>query len=317
MSLQGKSFISVEPISNANIESIFARAQLFKEEFARSRNIEHIVHGRGRENKVIAMVFSEPSTRTRMSFQMAAHRLGIRPISLDNMAMSSISKGETFADTLRNISAMQPDMMVVRYGGDPDADMVIQDLPFPVINGGIGAMEHPTQALLDAFTIREFRGKVEGEKVLIVGDVLHSRVANSNLVLLRKLGAEIGYCAPKEYTPKADRWKEVRHFADLKEGMGWASVVMGLRIQKERHTPGQGIGLTIAEYREKYRVGGDHLKSFKSDGILLHPGPVIRGVEFSDFVLKDPRCKVLDQVTNGVFIRAALLSMIMGFEVHK
>jgi aspartate carbamoyltransferase catalytic subunit len=317
MSLQGKSFISCEPISNADIETIFSRAQLFKDEFTKTGRFDQIVHGLGREQKVIAMVFSEPSTRTRMSFQMASYRLGLRPVSMDNMAVSSISKGETFEDTVRNIAAMQPDALVVRYGVDHGTDAAIQQLPFPVINGGIGTMEHPTQALLDAFTIREFRGRVQGEKVLIVGDVLHSRVANSNLVLLNKLGAEIGFCAPEEFEPRAEPWQKVKHFSDLKEGISWATVIMGLRIQKERHSSQQGIGMNIAEYREKFRIGGDQLKSFRSDGILLHPGPVIRGVEFSDHVLKDPRCKVLDQVTNGVFVRAALLSMILGLEVRK
>ncbi|MGE3387894.1 MAG: aspartate carbamoyltransferase, partial [Bdellovibrionales bacterium] len=232
-----------------------------------------------------------------------------------NLTVSSISKGETFEDTLRNVAAMQPDLMVVRYGQDHGADQVIGKLPFPVVNGGIGALEHPTQALLDAFTIREFLGQVKGQKVLIVGDVLHSRVANSNLVLLRKMGAELAYCAPKEFVPSNPGWQPIRSFADLNEGMAWATVVMGLRIQKERHMPVQGIGLSIAEYREKYRVGMDQLKNFK--GILLHPGPVIRGIEFSDAVLSDPRCKVLDQVTNGVYVRAALLSMILGLEVHS
>lgn len=317
MSLHGKSFISSENLSGADIESIFDRARTFKEEFKRAGHIDHLIHGQAREQKVIGMVFSEPSTRTRLSFQMASYRLGMRPVSLDNMTVSSISKGETFADTVRNIAAMMPDILVVRYGVDHETDEVINGLPFPVINGGIGAQEHPTQALLDAFTIREFHGKVEGEKVLMVGDVLHSRVANSNLVLLKKMGAEIGYCSPDEFAPNAERWRTAKKFADLKEAMSWATVVMGLRIQKERHNPHQGIGLNIAEYRERYRIGGDQLKHFSSNGILMHPGPVIRGIEFSDHVLKDSRCKVLEQVTNGVFVRAALMSLLLGFEVRK
>jgi aspartate carbamoyltransferase catalytic subunit len=317
MSLQGKSFISSESLSGSDIESIFDRAQLFKEEFKRSGHIDHLIHGQAREQRIVGMVFSEPSTRTRLSFQMACYRLCMRPVSLDNMAVSSISKGETFADTVRNIAAMMPDLLVVRYGVDHETDAVIQNLPFPVINGGIGAQEHPTQALLDAYTIREFRGKVEGEKVLVVGDVLHSRVANSNLVLLKKMGAEIGYCSPDELAPNAERWQQTKKFSDLNEAMGWATVVMGLRIQKERHNQPGGIGLSIAEYRERYRIGGDQLKHFNPQGILLHPGPVIRGIEFSDHVLADSRCKVLDQVANGVFVRAALMSLILGFEVRK
>ncbi|MBX7232620.1 MAG: aspartate carbamoyltransferase catalytic subunit [Bdellovibrionales bacterium] len=315
MPLLKKSFISSEQLNDADIAQIFDRAKSFKAEFTKKRRIDHLVKSEGISQKVIAMVFSEPSTRTRLSFQMASFRLGLRPVILDNLAASSISKGETFEDTLRNIAAMQPDALVVRYGVDHAADKMLTELPFPVINGGIGAMEHPTQALLDALTIEEFRGKVKGEKVLLVGDVLHSRVANSNLVLLSKMGAEIAYCAPEAFSPSDKKWKPVKHFTELNEAMKWATVVMGLRIQKERHSPHQGIGLSIAEYREKYRIGSDQLKHFIDDGILLHPGPVIRGIEFSDHVLSDPRCKVLEQVTNGVFLRAALLSLILGFEV--
>jgi aspartate carbamoyltransferase catalytic subunit len=316
MSIRDKSFLSSETLSDQDIAELFSYAELFKKEFKSKRRIDHLL-GQNQSKKVMAMVFSEPSTRTRLSFQTAAFRLGLLPMTLDNLTVSSISKGETFEDTLRNVAAMQPDVMVVRYGTDLGADAVIQQLSFPVVNGGIGAKEHPTQALLDAFTIREFRGQVKGEKVLIVGDVLHSRVANSNLVLLRKMGAEIAYCAPKEFVPHDERWKPIKSFADLNEGMAWATVVMGLRVQKERHAPSGGIGLSIAEYREKYRVGTAQLKHLTERGVLLHPGPVIRGIEFSDATLNDPRCKVLDQVTNGVFVRAALLSMILGLEVRQ
>lgn len=317
MSLFGRSFTSSENLSDQLIEQIFSRAQLFKNEFTSKGRIDHLMPAAQPAQKVLAMVFSEPSTRTRLSFLMAAHRLGLRSITLDNLAVSSVSKGETFEDTIRNVAAMQPDVLVVRYGSDHAADKTISSLSFPVVNGGVGAAEHPTQALLDAFTIREFRGQVKGEKVLIVGDVLHSRVANSNLILLNKMGAEIAYCAPKEFVPHDPRWQPIRSFDNINEGMAWATVVMGLRVQKERHLPAQGIGLSIAEYREKYRVGTEQLRHLPSFGILLHPGPVIRGIEFSDAALNDPRCKVLDQVTNGVFVRASLLSLILGFEVQR
>lgn len=317
MSFLGKSFLSSEQLTTADVEALFSRTQMFKDEFKNKGRIDHLFDSNAVTGLVLTMVFSEPSTRTRLSFQTASYRLGLNPITLDRMSTSSISKGETFEDTLRNVGAMCPDVLVVRYGVDAGADEVIQGFKFPVINGGIGAKEHPTQALLDAFTIRENRGQIKGEKMLIVGDVLHSRVANSNLVLLKKLGAEVGYCAPEEFAPDDERWRDARHFKDLKDGISWATAVMGLRIQKERHLDQENIGLSIAEYREKYRIGGNQLKNLLSDGILLHPGPVIRGVEFSDKVLKDPRCKVLDQVTNGVFVRAALLSMILGIEVHK
>ncbi|NJM10249.1 MAG: hypothetical protein HC883_05150 [Bdellovibrionaceae bacterium] len=192
MSLIGESFLSSEQLTEKDIDQIFSRATLFKTEFEKKKRIDHLIKSEGLGHKVLALVFSEPSTRTRMSFQVAGARLGMRSVALDNPSIASLSKGETLEDTFRNIAAMMPDLMVVRYNTNHDADAVIRDLPCPVINGGIGTIEHPTQALLDAMTIHEFRGKVKGEKVLIVGDVLHSRVANSNLLLLRRMGAESG-----------------------------------------------------------------------------------------------------------------------------
>jgi aspartate carbamoyltransferase catalytic subunit len=315
MSIVGESFLSSEQLSERDIDQIFSRAALFKKEFQARKRFDHLLSGLDDlHQKVVALVFAEPSTRTRMSFQMAAGRLGMRSLSLDNPQVASLSKGETLEDTFRNIAAMMPDLLVVRYNTNIDADAVIRELPCPVINGGIGASEHPTQALLDAFTIFENRGKVKGENVLIVGDVLHSRVANSNLMLLKRLGAEIAYCAPAEFVPQNDGWKDIRSFANLNEGVEWATAIMGLRVQKERHQL-TSIGLSMAEYRERYRIGGDQLKHFRPDGVLLHPGPVIKGIEFSAFVLNDKRCKVLDQVTNGVFIRASLMSLMLGLEV--
>lgn len=310
----GESFLSSDQITEKDIDQIFSRAALFKETFEKRKRIDHLLKTDGLNHKVVALVFSEPSTRTRMSFQVAAARLGMRSVALDNPQNASISKGETLEDTFRNIAAMMPDLMVVRYNTNLDADAAIKDLPCPVISGGIGTSEHPTQALLDAFTIKEFRGKIKGEKVLIVGDVKHSRVANSNLTLLRRLGAEIAYCAPEHFEPDNEIWKGVQSIPNLNEAMKWATVVMGLRVQKERHQ-GTNISVSMAEYRERFRIGGDVLSHFASDGILLHPGPVIRGVEFSAFVLNDKRCKVLDQVTNGVFVRASLMSLMLGLEV--
>lgn len=317
MSIVGESFLSSEQLSEKDIEQIFSRAALFKKEFVKHKRFDHLVsHNEGLNQKMVAMVFSEPSTRTRMSFQMAAARMGIRTMSLDNPQVASLSKGETLEDTFRNIAAMMPDLMVVRYNTNLDADAVVKELPCPVINGGIGAYEHPTQALLDAFTIQEFRGQLKGEKLLIVGDVLHSRVANSNMVLLRRLGVEVAYCAPSEFAPKSEAWQGVRGFQNLNEAMEWATVVMGLRVQKERHAS-SSIGFSMAEYRERFRIGGDQLKHLRADGILMHPGPVIRGIELSAFVLNDKRCKVLDQVTNGVFVRASLMSIMLGLEVQQ
>lgn len=317
MSLTGQSILSSKQLTDKDLSMIFERAKLFKKEFTAKGRFDHLVHSKNNLNTgVMALVFSEPSTRTRTSFQIAALRLGVRIVALDNPSISSLKKGETFEDTLRNVAAMKPDVMVVRYGADKEADRCLEDLDVPVINAGIGTMEHPTQALLDAFTILENRGQVKGEKVLIVGDVLHSRVANSNLTLLQRLGAEVAYSAPEEFVPRQENWQGVKSFSDLNEGIKWASVVMALRIQKERHGQ-QGIGMTIAEYRDRYRIGGDQLKNFREDGILLHPGPVNRGIEVSMFALQDTRNRILEQVSNGVFVRAALISCILDLEVLK
>lgn len=315
MSLLGKSFLSSAQLQNTDIDQLFARTKHLKATFAKNGRIDQEINGRDIQQRIIALIFGEPSTRSRTSFQMAISRLGMRSIVLDNMATSSVSKGETVEDTFKNIAAMKPDAMVIRYGGSHETEAVVAELGCPVISAGIGADEHPTQALLDAYTILENRGRLEGEKVLLVGDVLHSRVANSNLILLKKLGATVAYSAPEEFAPNRENWRGVKHFVDLQEGIAWASVVMGLRIQKERHQ--LEIGLSIAEYRDKYRIGGEQLKHFRQDGILMHPGPVIQGVEISSNVMKDPRNRILDQVTNGVFVRAALLTMILGFEVKN
>lgn len=311
MSLAKTSFLSSEQLTQNEIEQLFNRTQLFKDEFYRTGSLDDLVE---KSSKILALVFAEPSTRTRMSFQMAAFRLGLRTVVLDNPSVASLSKGETLEDTFRNVAAMGPDAMVVRFNQDEEAEKAIREVSCPIINGGVGTQEHPTQALLDAFTILENRGQVKGEKVLIVGDVLHSRVANSNLILLQRMGAEVAYCAPEEFIPQQEQWQGVKSFPSLEEGVEWATVIMGLRVQRERHTQ-PGVGLSIAEYRERYRIGGDQLKVFAKDGILLHPGPVVRGVEFSDYVLSEPRCKVRDQVTNGVFVRAALVSFVLGLEV--
>lgn len=314
MSLFSQSLISSNQLNTSQITEIFQIAQFLKKEFELKKQLHHLV-SEGLTGKTVALVFSEPSTRTRTSFQMAALRLGLRVVLLDNPSVTSVQKGETLADTLKNMAATLPDAIVVRYGVDKEADECLTQLGCPVINAGIGTREHPTQALLDTFTIFESRGKVKDERVLIVGDVLHSRVANSNLIMLKELGADIAYCAPEEFVPRQEAWSGVRCFSDLNEGIAWASVVMCLRIQKERHGQ-QGIGLTVAEYREKYRVGGDNLKHLRDDGILLHPGPVNRGVEISNYAMNDSRCRVLTQVTNGVFVRAALISQILGLGVR-
>lgn len=226
-----------------------------------------------------------------------------------------MQKGESQSDTLRNISAMLPDLMVVRYGDSPEVENLLSEMSCPVINAGSGIGEHPTQALLDAFTIAEAFGQVAGQRILMVGDVIHSRVAKSDLELLLKLGAEIGICGPSEMLPlKSGSWGRVKYFSDLESGLDWCHVLLGLRIQKERHL-GAGMDSAMVEYGAHFRVDQGHLNRLSSSAIILHPGPVIRGVEFASEVLADRRCLVLEQVTNGLFVRAALYSLILDLEV--
>lgn len=261
------------------------------------------------------MVFLEPSTRTRISFQTAAYRLGLDSFVFDSVSSSSLIKGESLPDTLKNIAAMLPDLMVLRYGNSPDVDATLPDLGCPIINAGSGTTEHPTQALLDAFTIQEALGELRGKKVLIVGDVVHSRVANSNLRLLTARGVEVAVCGPKSMLPQEEPWDGVRKFTNLKEAASWCDVLMGLRIQTERHGD-KSESFALAEYRDNFQVKQEHLKLMGPKGLLMHPGPVIHGVEFSPQVLQNPQCLVLTQVTNGMFVRAALMTLVMGMEVE-
>lgn len=316
MSLKNASILTAGQFSDSEIETIFALTRQFKDEFQRKKRIDHLVESDGLRQRIVSLAFFEPSTRTRLSFQTAAYRLGVKTVSLDNLSVSSMSKGESQMDTVKNLVAMQPDALVVRYGTSQDMDEVIRKLEVPVINGGSGIQEHPTQALLDAFTIKEAKGKIAGEKVLIIGDVVHSRVANSNLTMLRRLGAEVAICAPEEFTPHNKEWNDVKVFSDVNSGIRWASVCMCLRIQKERHTM-SNIGLSMAAYRERYRLGSAQLKLFDKDGIILHPGPAVRGVEISSRAMEDSRSRILTQVQNGVFLRAALIALILGLEVRR
>lgn len=314
MPIRGNSLLSVEQLNLQELNAIFENARFLKKRFQSHRRIDDVVVGDGKEQKTVTMIFAEPSTRTRLSFEMACARIGVKSLGLEDLSSSSVAKGETLEDTFRNVVAMQPDALIVRYGDHPDVDGILETLGCPVISGGIGTNEHPTQALLDSMTIQEHFGKVEGKKVLLVGDVLHSRVANSNVVLLKKLGAEVGYCTPEEFTPTKAIWSDTKKFSNLKEGFRWANAVMGLRMQKERHHNGSVKDMT--SYREQYRINEDHISVFDPSGLVLHPGPVMLDVDFTPGVLKDPRCRILDQVTNGVYIRAAVIAKILGLTVR-
>ncbi len=249
-------------------------------------------------NRLIITIFFENSTRTRSSFEVAAKRLGAEVVSLD-VSKSSTNKGETLFDTAANLDAMGPNAIIVRHKHSGVPQILSQYVSCSLINGGDGAHAHPTQALLDLFTIRRHLGDVEGKKVAIVGDIKNSRVANSNIELLQRFGMEVILVAPPHFLPKTD----LPTATYLKEVIDEVDVVMSLRTQTERHT--YPIYASLKDYGSDYCITKELIGD--RDILILHPGPVHRNIDISDEVLADPRCKVLEQVKNGVAVRMAVL----------
>ncbi len=249
---------------------------------------------------------------------MAAYRLGFEVLTMELSAGSSLSKGETMTDTVLNFAAMGPDALVVRYGISRELDRLLPKLDIPVLNAGSGTLAHPTQALLDAYTLRCEWKSLEGKRVLIFGDVRHSRVARSNFDVLAKLGCEIGVFGPEIMLPSADNTagdalgNSIQKFESLDEAIPWADAVMGLRIQLERHESKDLDLKAMGDYHARYGLTKARLAIVKKNAVILHPGPINHGVEFAPEVVEDERSRVLQQVTNGVLIRAALLSEILG-----
>ena len=308
MSIRSQSFTSVDDLSNEDIKAIFHRAKVFKDLQAKKKSFKQAFALNTEQDLNALLVFIEPSTRTRISFEMACNKLGIHPILFSDVQASSIVKGESLEETLRTFKSLNPSVIILRYKGS----LFQFDDSVPIVNGGFGSYEHPTQALIDAFTIHSAKDTLKGQKILILGDVLHSRVSNSNLKLLKRLGAEVAFCSPSSLFPKDDLWKDIHCFKNINEGLKWADVVMCLRIQQERHD--MSIGLSLAEYRDQYHFGADQLKLLKESAIILHPGPCIFGVEMSMDAFKDKRSRITEQVTNGVFIRSAVLSLVLDFK---
>lgn len=254
--------------------------------------------------KTGALLFFEASTRTRMSFETACARLGVHPLRLDGGAGSSLEKGETLEDTVLNIEAMQPSFLVIRSGEDLDLQALSEKIPTPILNAGWGKKGHPTQALLDAYTIRKHLGTCAGQKLLIVGDVRHSRVAASHFELAEKLGYEVALCGPAEFLPTQP---PCQVFKDLSQGLQWATAAMALRVQLERHDH----KYALADYRDQFGFTTKNLQSLSEKALIMHPGPINQGTELDSEILQDSRCKVLDQVRNGVLIRQSLIQMTM------
>ncbi|MCB0369691.1 MAG: aspartate carbamoyltransferase catalytic subunit [Bdellovibrionales bacterium] len=288
------SILSVSNFTAEQLENIFRIAVFFKTKEVKPKL----------DNKVISLVFFEPSTRTRMSFEMAASRLGARFNLLNGKVGTSLEKDETLEDTIKNIAAMKPDVMVVRCNDELNLENMAAEVTPPIINAGWGTKGHPTQALLDLMTIKEARQEARAERILFVGDVKHSRVVSSHIQLAEILGYEIAFCAPQEMIPKDTR---VKYFAELSEGLSWATCVYSLRMQFERHHE----KLSTQEFISKYQINEERLASWKKDGLILHPGPVNYGIELSHAVSKDSRNQILKQVEYGVLVRMALIYYLL------
>jgi aspartate carbamoyltransferase catalytic subunit len=263
--------------------------------------------------KTVALLFFEPSTRTRMSFESAAFRCGFGPLIFDGGINTSLEKGETVEDSILNIAAMNPGAVVVRCGDSVNLPELAKQMNVPLINAGWGIKGHPTQALLDAVTIQHNLGSLSGKKLLMVGDIKHSRVAASHLELMPQLGVEVGLCGPADFMP-ADQilsnGKKIHHFSELSKALAWADVAMALRVQFERHSG--KLTLTREQYFAEYGLTMDKLNNLNPQGLVMHPGPINYGIEMASEVLTDPRTKVLEQVTTGVYVREAILKGILN-----
>ena len=302
--LSQRHLLGIKNITREDIELIFETADNFKEVI--NRPIKKVPSLR---DVTIANVFFENSTRTRLSFELAQKRLSADVINFA-ASNSSVKKGETLLDTVNNILAMKVDMIVMRHASVGAPHFLAKKIKANIINAGDGTHEHPTQALLDAFSIREKLGSVEGKKIAIIGDILHSRVALSNIFALKKLGAKIMVCGPPTLLPKFIGQLGVQVEFDVKKALAWCDVANVLRIQLER----QQIKYfpSLREYSLYYGITKRLLDSLKKEIIIMHPGPINRGVELSSDAADSSHSIILDQVENGVAIRMAVLYLLAG-----
>ena len=305
----GKDLVGLERLSADQLRTILDTAEHFKE--ISERRIKKVPVLR---HKTIVNLFFEASTRTRISFEFAEKRLSADTVNIV-AAGSSLQKGETLVDTARNLEAMRIDMVVMRHGSSGAAQFLADRIPSNVINAGDGRHEHPTQGLLDLLTIRDRMGRIEGLKVCIVGDILHSRVARSNIYGLLTLGAEVAVCGPPTLMPPAATELGVRVFTRVEEAIEWADVLNVLRLQLERMEA--GYVPSLREYNRIWGVSTARLEAAKRDLVVLPPGPMNRGVEIDSDVADGPHSVILDQVTNGVAVRMAVLYLLAGGQPEK
>jgi aspartate carbamoyltransferase catalytic subunit len=306
MEFRRKDLLGIADLTPEEITLILDTARSLKE--VSTRAIKKVPTLRG---KTVVTLFYEPSTRTRMSFEIAAKRLSADTVNL-TVAASSAVKGETLADTAANLQAMAPDVIIIRHQASGAPHFLARRLKCGVINAGDGLHEHPTQALLDMLTVREAKGTLAGLKIAIIGDILHSRVARSNIHGFTKMGSEVVVAGPATMLPPHLDTLGARVVSSLEEAVTGADVIMMLRLQLERM--GQNFLATLREYSRRFGLALRHLELAKPEAIIMHPGPLNRGVEISPEVADGPHSVILDQVTNGVAVRMAVLLLLMGGE---
>jgi aspartate carbamoyltransferase catalytic subunit len=300
----GKDLLALEPLTPEQIRLVLDTAEPFKEVSLRA--IKKVPTLRG---MTIVNLFFEASTRTRISFEFAEKRLSADTVNVASSG-SSVQKGETLVDTARNLEAMKIDMVVIRHGASGAASFLSERIESHVINAGDGTHEHPTQGLLDLLTLRDRFGDLTDRRVCICGDVLHSRVARSNIWGLKKLGAQVAVCGPRSLLPNAIEELGVTVFDRIEQAIEWAEALNILRLQLERMTA--GYIPSLREYNRVFGVTRERLERAPRDVLILHPGPMNRGVEIDSDVADGPHSVILDQVTNGVAIRMAVLYLLAG-----
>ena len=305
MSLSSKHLLGIRDLSKSDISVILQTAKQFKEVL--QRPVKKVPSLR---DVTIVNLFFESSTRTRISFELAERRLSADVINFTSSG-SSVSKGETLLDTVNNILSMKVDMVVMRHSASGAPHFLSQHIPAAIINAGDGINEHPTQALLDAFSINEKMGRLKGIKVAIIGDIMHSRVAQSNIHLLNKMGAKVTVCGPPTLIPKyISEALRVDVNYNLKETLEWCDVANVLRIQLERQN--QVLFSSLREYNLAYGINRRLLDSLKKEIVIMHPGPINRGVELDSDVADSKQSIILQQVENGVAVRMAVLFLLSG-----
>lgn len=302
--LSQRNIITMDNLSADDINTILDTADSFKE--ISTRAIKKVPTLRGR---TIINLFFEPSTRTRTSFEIAGKRLSADVINISGAASSTV-KGESLIDTVKNLEAMNPDILVIRHDCSGAPALISQFINCPIINAGDGTHEHPSQALLDLLTIRERKENLKGLKVAIVGDIAHSRVARSNIYAMQTMGMKVKVVAPPTLIPVGVEQLGVEVCHDLAKGIKDADVIMILRIQLERQN--QGLLSSLREYSNYFCLTENHLSEVSDDTLIIHPGPVNRGIEIALDVMEGPRSLILNQVTNGVAIRMALFYLLLG-----